>query len=111
MRILILIILLTSLLALPGCTMVAKHLLDTISGSGVSVDAQIGDRTASLGNTVGDIEGENVALETGNRAFEGNAENVTITDTNYLGMGLFVLGGLLVGLIMGIFIDRKRIGL
>ncbi len=102
-RILILIILLT----LPGCTMVAKHALTALTGAssnGVSLDAQVGDRDNVLGDSIGEVRGETVSVETGDRGFSGAAENVTIFDTNYTGL----FSALILGLIVGIFIDPKK---
>jgi len=92
--------------------MVGKQILDTLTSAGsngVSVDAQIGDRSNTLGNSIGDVRGENVALETGDRAFEGNARDVDITDTDYPWLMIFCIVSGFVGLIVGIFIDKEKI--
>ena len=98
-------------LSLGACSAIAPMILDKLTGSGMSVDAQIGDENAHIGNTISDVEGENVEIDQSHQSFSGAADEVLIQDTNYLGLGLFTLVGLLIGLVVGIFIDRERIGL
>lgn len=101
------ILILIICLCIPACTaMSALKMLGNLGGGPtVNAEAHVGDRTASLGDSVGSVDADSVRIDQGSTGFSGAAEEVHITDTNYLGLGMT----LILGLIIGLFIDPKKL--
>lgn len=73
------VLLISVLLLMGGCAAIAPHLLKMMgSDKGVSVDAQIGDRENSLGDSVRAGDGSTVNVK--KNKFEGEAKDVTINE-------------------------------
>ncbi len=68
---------------LSSCTALeaGKFLLGQTQKGGINTDLQVGDKQASLGDTI-DVKGENVSVIKKDSSFEGTAQNVVINESD-----------------------------